>query len=198
LGLVLFGFGLEKDDATGEYYLHLFSEKQPDLNWENSMARREVFDLMKFRLDKGVDGFRMDVIPFISKDQSFPDYPSNYDGHPEFIYASGPKLHEYLQEMNREVLSKYDVMTVGEAFGVTLEQTPLLVDERAIVRNPKVFLFDEPLSNLDAKMRVQMRAKKDDVTGEYYLHLFSEKQPDFNWENPTVRREIFDHEILAR
>jgi oligo-1,6-glucosidase len=72
LGLVLFGFGLEKDDATGEYYLHLFSEKQPDLNWENSMARREVFDLMKFRLDKGVDGFRMDVIPFISKDQSFP------------------------------------------------------------------------------------------------------------------------------
>jgi oligo-1,6-glucosidase len=189
---------LEKDDATGEYYLHLFSEKQPDLNWENSMARREVFDLMKFRLDKGVDGFRMDVIPFISKDQSFPDYPSNYDGHPEFIYASGPKLHEYLQEMNREVLSKYDVMTVGEAFGVTLEQTPLLVDERAIVRNPKVFLFDEPLSNLDAKMRVQMRAKKDDVTGEYYLHLFSEKQPDFNWENPTVRREIFDHEIPAR
>ena len=79
---------------------------------------------MKFWLDKGVDGFRMDVIPFISKDQTFPDYSQEYETHPEHIYASGPKLHEYLQEMNREVLSKYDVMTVGEVFGVTLEQTP--------------------------------------------------------------------------
>ena len=85
---------------------------------------------MKFWLDKGVDGFRMDVIPFISKNQSFPNYPDNYDGHPEYIYASGPKLHDYLQEIKREVLSNYDVMTVGEAFGVTLEQTPLLIDER--------------------------------------------------------------------
>jgi oligo-1,6-glucosidase len=124
------GSAWKKDDATGEYYLHLFSEKQPDLNWENPALRREVFALMKFWLDKGVDGFRMDVIPFISKNQSFPNYPDNYDGRPEYIYASGPKLHDYLQEMKREVLSNYDVMTVGEAFGVTLEQTPLLIDER--------------------------------------------------------------------
>lgn len=96
---------------------------------------------MKFWLDKGVDGYRMDVIPFISKDQRFPDYPKGYAGHPEYIYASGPKLHDYLQEMNREVLSKYDAMTVGEAFGVTLEQTPALVDERRKELN-MIFHFD--------------------------------------------------------
>ena len=135
------GSAWKRDDATGEYYLHLFSEKQPDLNWENSGVRAEVYDLMKFWLDKGADGFRMDVIPFISKQQSFPNYPDDYDGRPEFIYAAGPKLHDYLQEMNREVLSKYDVMTVGEAFGVTLEQTPLLVDERRHELN-MIFHFD--------------------------------------------------------
>jgi oligo-1,6-glucosidase len=135
------GSAWKKDDATGEYYLHLFSEKQPDLNWENSKVRAEVYDLMKFWLDKGVDGFRMDVIPFISKHQTFPNFPDSYDGRPEFVYASGPKLHDYLQEMNREVLSKYDIMTVGEAFGVTLEQTPLLVDERRNELN-MIFHFD--------------------------------------------------------
>ncbi len=132
------GSAWKKDAARGDYYLHLFAEKQPDLNWENPKVRREVYDLMKFWLDKGVDGFRMDVIPFISKDQSFPDCPKEYETRSEHVYASGPKLHDYLQEMNQEVLSKYDLMTVGEAFGVTLEQTPLLVDER---RNELNMLF---------------------------------------------------------
>jgi oligo-1,6-glucosidase len=135
------GSAWKKDAATGEYYLHLFAEKQPDLNWDNSKVRQEVYDTMKFWLDKGTDGFRMDVIPFISKDPSFPDYPENYDGRPEYVYASGPKLHDYLQEMNREVLSQYDVMTVGEAFGVTLEQSPLLVDDRRHELN-MIFHFD--------------------------------------------------------
>jgi len=129
------------DPATGEYYLHLFAEKQPDLNWDNPKVRHEVYDLMKFWLDKGVDGFRMDVIPFVSKDQTFPDFPANFKGGPEYIYAAGPHMHEYLQEMNREVLSKYDVMTVGEAFGITLQQTPLLVDERRHELN-MIFNFD--------------------------------------------------------
>ena len=129
------------DLATGEYYLHLFAEKQPDLNWDNPKVRREVYDLMKFWLDKGVDGFRMDVIPFVSKDQTFPDFPANFDGRAEYIYAAGPHMHEYLQEMNREVLSKYDVMTVGEAFGTTLQQTPLLVDDRRHELN-MIFNFD--------------------------------------------------------
>ena len=135
------GSAWKKDPARGEYYLHLFAEKQPDLNWDNPNVRREIYDLMKFWLDKGIDGFRMDVIPFISKDQSFPDYTGKHETHPEYIYAAGPKLHDYLQEMNREVLSKYDVMTVGEAFGVTLEQTPLLVDERRNELN-MIFHFD--------------------------------------------------------
>jgi oligo-1,6-glucosidase len=121
--------------------LHLFAEKQPDLNWDNPKVRHEVYDLMKFWLDKGADGFRMDVIPFISKDQSFPDFPPDYDGNYGKVYASGPKLHEYIQEMNREVLSKYDVMTVGEAAGTTLEQTPMLVDERRKELN-MIFQFD--------------------------------------------------------
>jgi oligo-1,6-glucosidase len=135
------GSAWKKDPERGEYYLHLFAEKQPDLNWDNPKVRQEVYDLMKFWLDKGVDGFRMDVIPFISKDPSFPDYPEEYETHPEHAYASGPKLHDYLQEINREVISKYDVMTVGEAFGVTLGQTPMFVDERRNELN-MIFHFD--------------------------------------------------------
>jgi oligo-1,6-glucosidase len=129
------------DPATDEYYLHLFAEKQPDLNWENPKLRREVYDVMKFWLDKGVDGFRMDVIPFISKREGLPDLPPEYMNRPQYFYAMGPHLHEYLQEMNREVLSKYDAMTVGEAFGVTLDQTPTLVDERRNELN-MIFNFD--------------------------------------------------------
>jgi len=135
------GSAWKYDHATGEYYLHLFAEKQPDLNWDNSKVRHEVYDLMKFWLDKGVDGFRMDVIPFISKDPAFPDYPKEFEGRAQYFYAAGPKVHDYIQEMNREVLSKYDVMTVGEAFGVSLEQTPLLVDERRNELN-MIFNFD--------------------------------------------------------
>ena len=109
------------DSTTRAYYLHYFSRKQPDLKWENPRVRREVYDIMKFWFDKGVDGFRMDVIPFISKDTTFPPLPASYQGNYVAYYAKGPSLHEYLREMNREVLSKYDVMTVGEGGGVTVE-----------------------------------------------------------------------------
>jgi oligo-1,6-glucosidase len=129
------------DPRTNEYYLHLFAEKQPDLNWDNPKVRREVYELMKFWLDKGVDGFRMDVIPFISKPANLPDLPPEYLTRPQYFYTQGPHLHEYLQEMNKEVLSKYDMMTVGEAFGVTLEGTPMLVDERRGELN-MIFNFD--------------------------------------------------------
>ncbi len=142
------GSAWKLDPATNEYYLHLFAEKQPDLNWENPKLRDEVYGLMKFWLDKGVDGFRMDVIPFISKDQKFPDLTPAQLLHPEFKYAMGPKLHDYLQEMNARVLSKYDVMTVGEAFGVTPDQTPSLIDERRHELN-MVFDFDAVRINQD-------------------------------------------------
>ena len=105
---------------------------------------------MKFWLDKGVDGFRMDVIPFISKREGLPDLPPDYMTRPQYFYAMGPHLHEYLQEMNREVLSKYDVMTVGEAFGVTPEQTPSLVDERRHELD-MIFNFDAVRINRDGR-----------------------------------------------
>lgn len=120
----------EKDNLTDEYYLHLFAKKQPDLNWENPKVRQEIYDIMQFWLDKGADGFRLDAIPFISKPQDFPNYPENYDGDFAKVYASGPRLHEFLKEMHEKVFSKGDVFTVGETSGIDLEDAPLFVDER--------------------------------------------------------------------
>jgi oligo-1,6-glucosidase len=117
------------DSTTQAFYLHYFSRKQPDLKWENPRVRREVYDIMRFWFDKGVDGFRMDVIPFISKDTTFPPLPAAYHGDYVAYYAKGPKVHEYLQEMNREVLSKYDIMTVGEGGGVAVEDALKFVAE---------------------------------------------------------------------
>jgi oligo-1,6-glucosidase len=103
------GSAWEYDEATGEYYLHLFSKKQPDLNWENPALRQEVYSLMRFWLDKGVDGFRMDVIPFISKRLDWPDIDlSDFGKAIVEVYANGPRLHEYLQEMNRKALAPYE------------------------------------------------------------------------------------------
>ena len=112
------GSAWEYVEAVDQYYLHCFAKEQPDLNWDNPKVREDVYDILRFWLDKGIDGFRMDVITLISKDPAFPDgpviqnkaYGSYYAG-----CASGPRVHEYLKEMNREVLSKYDIMTVGEA-----------------------------------------------------------------------------------
>ena len=109
----------------GDQYLHYFAVKQPDLNWDNPKVRAEVYGLMRFWLDKGVSGFRMDVIPFISKDPALPDLTPEQLTHPDQVYANGPRVHDYLQEMRREVLSKYDTMSVGEAVGVTPEKGPL-------------------------------------------------------------------------
>lgn len=116
------------DSLTDSYYLHYFSVKQPDLNWENPKVRQEVYDMMKFWFSKGIDGFRMDVIPFISKDTAFPEMPAEYNGDMVRYYANGPRLHEYLQEMNREVLSKYDIMTVAEGAGITYLEALGFVD----------------------------------------------------------------------
>jgi oligo-1,6-glucosidase len=105
------------DDATGQYYLHLFDKTQPDLNWTNPAVRAEVYDRMRFWLEKGVDGFRMDVIPLISK-PPFEDDPTPNRGDLHELYANGPKVHDYLREMHRRVLADYDVMTVGEGHGI--------------------------------------------------------------------------------
>jgi len=118
------------DATTNSYYFHIFSEKQPDLNWENEQLRKEVYDMMKFWMDKGIDGFRMDVITCISKDIAFPELPADMplgDWFP--YYAKGPHLHAYLNEMHREVFSKYNCMNVGEASGISIEDALQFVDE---------------------------------------------------------------------
>lgn len=118
------GSAWEYDEATDMYYLHCFAKKQPDLNWENEKVRKEVQDIVKWWLDKGIDGFRMDVINMISKDQRFPDgiVPEGglYGDMSPYV-MNGPRVHEYLKELNEKVLSKYDIMTVGETPCVTLE-----------------------------------------------------------------------------
>jgi len=122
----------ELDEATGEYYLHLFSRKQPDLNWENPEVRQAVYSMMRWWLDRGIDGFRMDVINFISKDTRLPDGHvhdgSLYgDGMPHFV--DGPRIHEFLQEMHREVFAgREGLIIVGEMPGVTVEEAKLYTD----------------------------------------------------------------------
>ncbi len=126
-GSIFGGSAWEYDEATDMYYLHFFSKKQPDLNWENPKIREEVFNMMKWWCDKGVDGFRMDVISMISKDQRYLDGEVKdglYGDAGKYVFH-GPRVHEFLQEMNKEVLSKYDIMTVGETSGVTVEDAKL-------------------------------------------------------------------------
>lgn len=117
------GSAWELDVNTNEYFLHLFTKKQPDLNWENPKVRQEVADIVEFWCKKGVDGFRMDVISLISKQLNFPDspYPDDYGKTITNYYANGPKIHQYLNELNQKVLSKYDIMTVGEGPGINLD-----------------------------------------------------------------------------
>jgi oligo-1,6-glucosidase len=117
------------DAPTNSYYLHYFSVKQPDLNWENPKLRNEVYDIMRFWLDKGIDGFRMDAFQFASKDTTWPELPKGYEKQIEKYYGKGPHLHDYLQEMNREVLSKYpNAMTVAEGAGTSPTDAMEFVD----------------------------------------------------------------------
>jgi oligo-1,6-glucosidase len=131
-GSVFGGSSWEFDEKTGEYYLHLFSRKQPDLNWENPEVRQAVHAMMRWWLDRGVDGFRMDVINMISKDVTLPDGRLNAgsayaDGSAAFI--GGPRLHEFLQEMHREVFAgREGLLTVGEMPGVTVDEAILHTD----------------------------------------------------------------------
>ncbi|MEH7085227.1 alpha,alpha-phosphotrehalase [Neobacillus drentensis] len=111
------GSAWEYDENTEQYYLHLFDVTQADLNWENENVRAALYEMMHFWLKKGVDGFRLDVINLISKDQSFPQDDS--DGRK--FYTDGPKIHQFLHEMNEQVFSKYDIMTVGEMSSTSID-----------------------------------------------------------------------------
>jgi oligo-1,6-glucosidase len=127
----------EYDEASGEYYLHLFDREQPDLNWENPEVRQAVYAMMRWWLDRGVDGFRMDVINMISKDvtpdghlHDGPPQPGSALGDGSASYLCGPRIHEFLQEMHREVFAGRPdaLLTVGEMPGVTVEQARLFTD----------------------------------------------------------------------
>jgi oligo-1,6-glucosidase len=131
------GEGWHYNAATRSWYLHYFSCHQPDLNWEEPAVRQSIYDMLRFWLEKGIDGFRMDAITFISKDTSFPvitpevlkERYSDDWGH---CYADGPRLHEFLREMREQVLSHYDVVTIAEAPGTRAAKGPLFVDPRRL------------------------------------------------------------------
>ena len=142
----IFGSGSawEYVEERGQYYLHLFAVEQPDLNWENPDLRNEVYENMEFWLKKGIDGFRLDSISLISKKQDFPDDPAaieNGYGSPYFGASNGPRVHEFLQEMYEKVLSKYDVMTVGEATRTPVDKALLYCQPERKELN-MVFQFD--------------------------------------------------------
>ena len=105
------------DSLTNAYYLHYFSRKQPDLNWENPKLRQEVYDIMKFWADKGIDGFRLDAFGLRQKTPPFPNFPKGSKKTFQLYYSMQGNIHGYLQEMNKEVFSKYDVMSVAEGAG---------------------------------------------------------------------------------
>ncbi|WP_214720759.1 alpha-glucosidase [Exiguobacterium sp. s192] len=130
-GSIFSGPAWELDEATNEYYLHLFSKKQPDLNWENEKLRQEVYQMITRWLDRGIDGFRMDVINLISKTPGLPDAtvpPGALYGEGGQHYINGPRIHEFLKEMNDASFGNYDVLTVGEMPGATTEDAILYTD----------------------------------------------------------------------
>ncbi|TMN22544.1 alpha,alpha-phosphotrehalase [Lentibacillus cibarius] len=116
------GSAWQYDEKTGQYYLHLFDTTQADLNWENEQLRSELYDMMRFWAKKGIDGFRLDVINLISKNQQFPDDDTG-DGRK--FYTDGPRIHDYLHEMNQAIFSPYNMMTVGEMSSTTLDNCVL-------------------------------------------------------------------------
>lgn len=144
------GSAWKYDEATDMYYLHMFAEKQPDLNWENPVVRDEVFKMMTWWCEKGIDGFRMDVISMISKAEGLPDGKKGegelYGDYTPYV-CNGPHVHEYLQEMNQKVLSRYDLLTVGECAGVTLEEAKKYANSQGTELN-MVFQFEH--MDLDA------------------------------------------------
>lgn len=169
------GSAWEYESDTQQYYLHLFSKKQPDLNWENAQVRGKIYEMMRWWLDKGVDGFRMDVISLISKKKNFPDGVPGINGYASFNEAAnGPHVHEYLQEMRKEVLSHYDTLTVGECSGVTLEEAAKYASENESELN-MVFQFE--LMDLDA----------DPVTGSKWtdrkMELAEIRKVMSKWQN---------------
>ncbi len=183
----------EYDKTTDEYYLHLFAKKQPDVNWENEKVREEYKNIIKFWLDKGVDGFRCDVINVISKDQRFKNgkNPLILVGKKYFI--NGPRLHEYLHELNKDVLSNYDCMTVGESVFTTLEDVKLLTGEN---REELSMVFNFDHTSVDNYLGVKWLMRKfslrrfKKILDKYQYGLKDEGWNSLFYENHDQRRSV--------
>jgi oligo-1,6-glucosidase len=185
------GSAWQYDEQTDEYFLHLFSKKQPDLNWENPKLRKEIYDMMTWWLEKGIDGFRMDVINLISKVDGLPSAPGGkrYDWGGEF-FMNGPRVHDYLEEMNREVLSKYDIMTVGECPGASTEDAAKYANNEGTELN-MIFTFEhmdidsgpggkwdvKPMKLTDLKAVMTKWQKELEGKGWNSLYLNNHDQP---------------------
>ncbi len=182
LGSTFSGSAWQFDEESGEYFLHLFSKRQPDLNWENEKVRKEVWNLINFWIEKGIGGFRMDVIDLVGK---IPD---------EMITGNGPKLHEYLQEMNKESFGKHDLLTVGETWGATPEIAKLY-------SNPKrnelsmVFQFEHiGLDEIPGKSKWDLRklelADLKRVLSKWQTELDGEGWNSLFWNNHDLPRIV--------
>ncbi len=192
------GSAWELDERTGMYYLHCFSKKQPDLNWENEKVRDEVFDMMTWWCEKGIDGFRMDVISMISKDPRFPDGPDKDGifGSLEPYVCNGPHVHEYLQEMNQRVLSKYDLLTVGEAAGVTIEEAKKYANNEGTELN-MVFQFEHvstmhPSQCVVGKWTYQKPSMEDIrvILNKWQIELEGKAWNSLYWDNHDQPRAV--------
>ena len=187
------GSAWEYDKTTEMYYLHLFSKKQPDLNWDNPKVRREIFDMMSWWCDKGIDGFRMDVISMISKTKEMPDGETNGlygDFSPYCVH--GPNVHKYLQEMNEQVLSRYDIMTVGETAGVTAELAKQYAGEHTHELN-MVFQFEHVEGDgkygkwTDQKLPLPVLKK---ILSRWQTELYGEAWNSLFWNNHDQPRAV--------
>ncbi|MFT8391130.1 MAG: alpha-glucosidase [Sporolactobacillus sp.] len=184
-------------DACGQYYLHLFAKEQPDLNWENPVVRNAVYNIMRFWLDKGIDGFRMDVINLISKRPDYPDGPVVQNKQYGSYYAgaaNGPRVHEFLQEMNREVLSHYDIMTVGEAPHTSADEAVRYMDARRHELN-MVFHFDHMHLDYDqygkfSDKRFALSDLKDVMTHWQAIAAANDGWNSLYWSNHDQARAV--------
>lgn len=187
------GSAWQYDKKTSMYYLHLFSKKQPDLNWDNPKVRQEVFNMMTWWCDKGIDGFRMDVISMISKTPEMPDgeiIGLYGDFNPFCVH--GPNVHKYLQEMNKKVLSKYDIMTVGETAGVTTELAKQYAGENTHELN-MVFQFEHVESDgkygkwTDEKIPLTTLKK---TLSRWQTELYGKAWNSLFWDNHDQPRAV--------